>query len=100
MVLKNDFVNMVRDSLNEQFEGEINFTRTDASKIIDVFTETISNACANNEGIRLHGIGDFVVKHYDAKVGRNPKTGEPVDIPETYKVKFKASKTLNEYVNQ
>jgi len=61
--------------------------------------DVISEALQQGNEVRL-GIGKFVVVYREAREGRNPKTGEAVDIAESWSPKFKPSQTLKRFVNQ
>ena len=53
----------------------------DIHKIIDTLFVSITKALDNNDRVELRGFGTFTTKHRNARIGRNPKTGEPVAIP-------------------
>ena len=53
----------------------------DIGKIVDTLFNSITKALKNGDRIELRGFGTFTTKLRDARIGRNPKTGEPVAIP-------------------
>ena len=61
--------------------------------------EEISEALAAGNRVELRGFGAFSVKHRDARVGRNPRTGESVDVAEKRIPFFKTGKQLRERLN-
>lgn len=61
--------------------------------------EHITNALSRGEGVSLVGFGSFSVKTSAARVGRNPKTNEPIEIAESQRVVFKAGAGLKGEVN-
>ena len=65
------------------------------SAILDVITETL----ASGEDVKITGFGSFEVKTREARTGRNPKTGAPVEIPASKYVSFSAGTTLKDKVN-
>lgn len=65
------------------------------SAILDVITETL----ASGEDVKITGFGSFEVKTREARTGRNPKTGAPVEIPASKYVSFSAGTVLKEKVN-
>ena len=65
------------------------------SAILDVITETL----ASGEDVNITGFGSFEVKTREARTGRNPKTGAPVEIPASKYVSFSAGSVLKEKVN-
>ncbi len=88
---KNDIINNIATSAG--------LTKADAGKALDAFMDTVTNALANGQEIRLVGFGTFSVTNRKATTGRNPRTGEPIKIAASKQAKFKAGKTLKEKVN-
>tara|TARA_X000000368_G_C22437041_1_gene453004 strand:+ start:195 stop:473 length:279 start_codon:yes stop_codon:yes gene_type:complete len=72
----------------------------DVYKIINIFFDTISNALENGDRFELRGFGTFGVKKRKARIGRNPKTGNPVSIPEKNIPFFKMGKGMRERINE
>ncbi|MCQ8239925.1 integration host factor subunit beta [Rhizosaccharibacter radicis] len=71
----------------------------DIELIVSTIFDEISAALARNERVELRGFGAFTVKQREARVGRNPRTGEPVSVDEKMVPFFKAGKELRERVN-
>lgn len=71
----------------------------DVETIVATIFEEISYALARGERVELRGFGAFTVKHRDARTGRNPRTGEAVDVDEKSVPFFKAGKELRLRVN-
>lgn len=71
-------------------------TKEMASKCYEGMVDTIKEALANGEKIALVGFGNFEVKETAAREGKNPATGETIQIPAGKKVSFKAGKALKE----
>ncbi len=72
----------------------------DIYKIIHVFFDSISEALENGERVELRGFGAFGVKKRKARIGRNPRSGEPVAIPEKNIPFFKMGKKMRERINK
>tara|TARA_B100001564_G_scaffold358797_1_gene378441 strand:+ start:5443 stop:5724 length:282 start_codon:yes stop_codon:yes gene_type:complete len=71
------------------------------NNIIDIFFQTIINALKKNKPTELRGFGTFFIKEIKEKYSaRNPKTGELIYVPKKNKIRFKASKKFNEFINQ
>lgn len=66
--------------------------QTAAKAVIEAFTDHIATAAAEGATMRLRGFGSFSVKARPPRAGRNPATGQPIEIPETRRLVFKASK--------
>jgi integration host factor subunit beta len=70
-----------------------------AERIVNTFFETISDGLAEGDRAEIRGFGSFKVKGYDGYTGRNPKTGDSVEVrPKSLPV-FKVSKELKERVD-
>ncbi len=61
--------------------------------------ESIAGALKDGDEVRLPGFGTFSVRQRKASEGRNPRTGEPIQIPASKLPKFKAGKILKEALN-
>ncbi|MBK1726160.1 integration host factor subunit beta [Halorhodospira neutriphila] len=61
--------------------------------------EYMGETLADGDRIEIRGFGSFSLHHRPARIGRNPKTGEPVALPEKYVPHFKPGKALRERVN-
>ena len=73
-------------------------TKKDAERVMNATIETITQSLAKGEKVQLSGFGIFEVKAREARVGRNPRTKETIEIPATSLPVFKASKTLKDTV--
>ncbi len=75
-------------------------TKKDAERVINAAVETIEQTLAKGDKVSLSGFGIFEVKAREARVGRNPRTKETIQIPATRMPAFKASKTLKDAVSK
>ena len=91
---------MNKPELIEALKQEINLTKTEAVVVVDVFFKTIAKALAKGNRVEIRGLCSFYVKSYKAYTGRNPKTGEKVQIKPKKLPFFKCGKELRERVNQ
>lgn len=71
----------------------------DVERIVTTIFSEITNALADGDRVELRGFGAFSVKSRGARVGRNPRTGTPVDVSEKYIPYFKTGKQLRERLN-
>lgn len=69
-------------------------TKKEAQEIVDTIWDTIKNSLKNQEDVAISGFGTFRVKQTKARMGRNPKTGETIQIPAKKKIAFRVSKEL------
>jgi DNA-binding protein HU-beta len=90
-VNKNDLVAEVANSAG--------LSKADAAKSVDAVFDSISSALAGGSEVRLVGFGTFSVANRKATTGRNPRTGETIQIPASRQPKFKAGKGLKDAVN-
>lgn len=88
---KNDLVAAVADSTG--------LSKSDAAKAVDGVFDSISGSLAQKQEVRLVGFGTFSVAHRKASTGRNPRTGESIQIKASNQPKFKAGKGLKDAVN-
>ena len=65
-----------------------------AKEAVNVFFDTFVDAILQDERIEIRGFGSFVNKKYDGYMGRNPKTGEPIRVPDKKLPFFKVGKEL------
>ena len=72
--------------------------KKDAERLLNATIDTVIAALAKGERVQLSGFGTFEVKEREARVGRNPRTKETMEIPATRSPAFKASKALKDIV--
>ena len=71
----------------------------DVERIVTTIFDEITDALANGDRVELRGFGAFSVKERASRTGRNPRTGEAVDVPAKYIPYFKTGKQLREKLN-
>ena len=74
------------------------FTKKDAEKALGTVTEVIAEALAAGEKVQVVGFGSFEVRNRPARVARNPRTGEQIEIAASKAPVFKAGKALKDAV--
>ena len=87
----------ISDRLFDQLDGKI--SKQEATNMVEAVLDTIKTTLAAVEDVKITSFGSFKVVHKAERVGRNPKTGEPLPIPARYVVKFKASDVLRKVMN-
>ena len=91
---------MLRSELVQKLTDENPHLRPqDLEKVVDVILEEITSALENGSRVELRGFGAFSVRKRDARVGRNPRTGETVQVEEKFVPFFKAGKELRARLN-
>ena len=79
---------------------ESNISKAEAAKVVQIFFDSMAEALIQGERIEIRGLCSFFVKDYKSYVGRNPKTGEKVQIKPKKLPFFKCGKELRERVNR
>ena len=75
-------------------------SKQEAETGVNLFFETIKDALKRGEEIELRGFGSFRFRTRNARAGRNPRTGEPVQVPPKKVLYFKPSKLLKNMINR
>ena len=87
---------MTKADLIDSATSRAGVPRQSVEEVIDGVFESIFAALKNGDKINISGFGTFSVSHRKARVGRNPKTGEAIQIASSRAAKFKAGKALKE----
>ena len=90
---------MNKDDLIAKVANSVGVSKTDAAKSVDAVFSNITSSLKGGNEVRLVGVGTFVVANRAATTGRNPRTGESIQIPSKKVPKFKAGKALKDTVN-
>jgi integration host factor subunit beta len=90
---------MTKADLVEEVAKVTELTRKDSEVIVDTLFESVIKALRNNDKLEVRGFGSFRVRQRNARVGRNPKTGEKVEVPAKRVPYFKPSKELKDLIN-
>jgi integration host factor subunit beta len=91
-MIKSELIQRIADENPHLFQRDV-------ERIVGALFDEISAALARGDRVELRGFGAFSVKQRDARVGRNPRTGESVDVPEKRVPFFKTGKELRERLN-
>ncbi len=75
-------------------------TKRDADRVVDAFCDVIEEALARGDKVSLVGFGTFEVRERQPRMGRNPQTGEQLQIPAARVPAFRAGKALKETVER
>jgi integration host factor subunit beta len=91
---------MTKAELVEDVARAAELTKKDAERLVEIVFESIIETLNQGEKIELRGFGSFRVRERGARRGRNPKTGDPVNIPAKRVPYFKPGKELKELINE
>jgi integration host factor subunit beta len=90
---------MTKADLVEEVSKVTELTRKDSEVIVDTLFESVIKALRTGDKLEVRGFGSFRVRQRNARVGRNPKTGEKVEVPAKRVPYFKPSKELKDLIN-
>ena len=91
---------MNKVELIAQIAEKSGLSKKDAEKALAATVDAITEAVSNGDKVQLVGFGSFEVKQREARVGRNPKTKEAIEIPATRVPVFKAGRALKDAVSK
>lgn len=91
---------MNKNELISSIANATGLTKTDSAKALDAFIAAVAKSLKAGEEVRLVGFGTFGVSERAATTGRNPRTGDTIEIPARKVAKFKPGKALQEAVNK
>ena len=91
---------MNKKQLVGKISTSMNLSKADAERTFDGITEIILSCLKGDEQVKIAGFGTYKVAKRKARVGRNPRTGEQIQIAASQKVKFLPAKALKEMFNK
>ncbi|MCB1162891.1 MAG: HU family DNA-binding protein [Candidatus Krumholzibacteriia bacterium] len=89
---------MTKAQIVEEIVQKTGLTKKDVADSVDHFLKAISEALATGRHLEIRGFGTFKVKRRKSRMARNPRTGDPVPVPERNVPVFKVSKELKDLV--
>jgi len=90
---------MTKADLIEAMAGKIDLPKATAERAVNLIFEDIIAALKNDDKVNISGFGTFTVSARKARQGRNPKTGETIEIAASRSAKFKPGKVLKDSLN-
>ena len=90
---------MNKSELVDAVAEKTDSTKADAQRSVDAVIDAITETLESGDSVQLTGFGTFEVRERSARTGRNPQTGEEIQIPATKAPAFKAGKGLKDAVN-
>ena len=91
-MIRSELIQIIADQNPHLFQRDV-------ERIVNTVFDEITNAMASGDRVELRGFGAFSVKKRDARVGRNPRTGESVSVSEKHVPFFKTGKLLRDRLN-
>ena len=90
---------MNKTDLVNQIAKKTGLTKSKSNEVIDAFVSSVTESLTEGEKVTLVGFGTFTTSKREARKGRNPKTGEVINIPGKTVARFKAGSELSKNVN-
>ena len=87
------------DIVSEVYE-KVGLSKKEATDIVETVLDSIKDTLKNGETVKIAGFGNFVIRNKGARKGRNPKTGDNIEITPRRVVTFKPSMIFKEYVDK
>lgn len=91
---------MTKAELVERVANQINLTKKQTEVVVNTVFSSITDSLAEGKKVELRGFGSFRIRQRNARVGRNPKSGQKVDVPSKKVPFFKAGKELRQLVDE
>ena len=90
---------MNKSELIDAVAGAADLSKADASRAVDGVVAAVTQALKSGDQVTVVGFGTFLVRRREARTGRNPRTGETIQIAASNNTAFKAGKALKDAVN-
>lgn len=91
---------MTKADLVERIAAKVDLSKKDSEHVVNTVFRCIIEALAAEDKVELRGFGSFRTRERQSRIGRNPKTGEQVDVPKKMVPFFKPGKNLKQLVNE
>lgn len=90
---------MTKAEIVEQIYEKIGFSKKESAEIVELVFDTMKETLAKGDKIKISGFGNFVVRNKRSRVGRNPQTGEEIEITARRVLTFRPSQVLKSSLN-
>ncbi len=90
---------MNKSELIKSLSEQTNISIDEATLVVNTFVDNMKNALLEGDHVEIRGFGSFKVKEYGAYAGRNPRTGQKVEVDSKRLPFFRAGKELKEFLN-
>lgn len=91
---------MTKADIIEQIYEKIGFSKKESAEIVELVFDTLKETLEKGEKIKISGFGNFVVRSKHPRVGRNPQTGEEIEISSRRVLTFRPSQVLKQALNK
>ena len=90
---------MLRSQIEDEIAKAFNLEKTLSHRVVDLLISSMSKAISENDRVEIRGFGSFYPKKYKSYKGRNPKTGESIQVPEKILPLYRPSRELLDKLN-
>ena len=90
---------MLRSQIEDEIAKAFNLEKTLSLRVVDLLISSMSKAISENDRVEIRGFGSFYPKKYKSYKGRNPKTGESIQVPEKILPLYRPSRDLLDKLN-
>ncbi len=91
---------MTKADIIEQIYEKVGFSKKESAEIVELVFDTMKETLEKGEKIKISGFGNFVVRQKRPRIGRNPQTGEEIEISARRVLTFRPSQVLKSALNQ
>lgn len=91
---------MTKADLVEQIASRVVLSKKDSETVVNTVFQCIIDALTHGDKVELRGFGSFRTRDRDSRIGRNPKTGDRVEVPQKKVPFFKPGKNLKKLINE
>ena len=90
---------MTKAELIEGVYEKVGFSKKDSSDLVELIFNTLKDSLSKSEKIKISGFGNFIVRQKRARIGRNPQTGQTIEISARKVLTFRPSQVLKAQLN-
>jgi integration host factor subunit alpha len=90
---------MTKADIVEKVYERVGFSKKESNKIVELILETIKETLERGEKVKISGFGNFEIRQKKPRIGRNPQTGEEIEISARHVLTFKPSQVLKKMMN-
>lgn len=91
---------LTKADIVESLYQKVGFSKKEAADLVELVFDQLKNTLANGQKVKISGFGNFVVREKRTRVGRNPQTGEQIEISARRVLTFRPSQVLRSEVNE
>src|SRR5258708_22958386 len=91
---------MTKADIIESVYEKVGFSKKDSAEIVELVFDTLKETLERGDKIKISGFGNFQVRHKKTRMGRNPQSGQPIQIPARRVLTFRPSQVLKTALNR